>query len=70
MARLFRLRFGDYEGAIDEISTQFTYRFNKNVGIALGVDYFRTRIDTEDPDFHGSFNWEFVGPTLYLVLGF
>ena len=55
---------------ITELSTHVDYLFSRHVGIGVGIDYFRTDIDSEKDDFRGSFKWRFAGPSVYLVLSF
>lgn len=66
-SRFFALEVGDYKGRIIELSAFAQYAFSKHVGIAAGLDFFQTDLESEDDDFQGQFQWSYFGPGVYLT---
>lgn len=66
-SRFFALDVGDYKGRILELSAFAQYAFSKHVGIAAGLDFFETDLESEDDGFQGEIQWSYFGPGVYLT---
>jgi hypothetical protein len=67
---VFGLTYLDYSGVLSTLSAGFFHQTFKNVGFGIGYYGFRIRIDSENEDFLGRFEYSYAGPTGYLTVRF
>ena len=67
---IFALSFQNYAGRLYSISGGFFHQTFKHVGLGVGVYSFQVRLDSEDEDLVGQFDYSYTGPVAYLNLRF
>jgi len=63
-------KFGDVSGTVIESTIRARYKFNKNFGVAFGINYFDGAIDIDDDDLKTEINYGFDGLALGIDVGF
>ena len=66
----FALELDDIDGSIVELDADFIWHPWENVGFGAGVRYFKTDIEGKGSDLNGKFEFEYFGPTIYIVGSF
>jgi len=66
----FALELDDIDGSIVELDADFVWQPWENVGFGAGVRYFNTDIEGKGSDLNGKFEFEYFGPTLYILGSF
>lgn len=66
----FALELDDIDGSIVELDADFIWNPWEHVGFGAGVRYFNTTIEGKGSDLNGKFEFEYFGPTLYILGSF
>lgn len=66
----FALELDDIDGSIVELDADFIWQPWENFGIGAGVRYFNTDIEGKGSDLNGKFEFEYFGPTIYVLGAF
>lgn len=66
----FALELDDIEGSIVELDADFVWMPWDNVGFGAGLRYFSTEVESTGSDLNGKFEFEYFGPTLYVLGSF
>jgi len=64
--QLFGLKYGDYEGRLNNTRLLAEWDITKNFGIGGGFERFAFEVDAEGEDFRGSLDTSYTGFSLYL----
>jgi hypothetical protein len=69
-ADFLSLKVGDYKGRLINLQTSLAWRFTHNFGAGLAFRYVNYRVDVDKPDYFGRLDYNFLGPSLFLEVGF
>jgi hypothetical protein len=64
------LTYDDYDGDLYFFKATLDYRFKKNFGIGGGYSYFKVDVEYDPDHKTETYDLEFSGPMVYLILGF
>ena len=62
----FAIELDDIDGSIIELDADVAWQPWENFGLGLGVRYFKTEVDSQGSDLNGKFEFEYVGPALFV----
>lgn len=63
----FGLTVDQYSGSLWDISPRVHYQIIKNLGVAVDYRFFGVRAKVNEPNWNGSVNLSFSGPTITLI---
>lgn len=63
----FGLTVDQYSGSLWDISPRVHYQIIKNLGVAVDYRFFGVRANIDEPNWNGSVNLSFSGPTITLI---
>ena len=66
----FALELDEIDGSIVELDADLIWQPWNNVGFGAGLRYFNTDIKGKGSDLNGSFEFQYFGPTLYVLGSF
>jgi len=69
-ADFLSLKLGDYKGRLINLQTSLGWRFADHFGAGLAFRYVNYRVDVTKTDYVGRLDYHFLGPSLFLELGF
>ena len=69
-AQLLKLKVGDYDGSLMNLSAGVEWMFLRQAYAGLGYTYYRYDIESEKNDARGEFTYRFSGPVLYFGFAF
>ena len=69
-AQYFYLSIDEYDGAISDIYAGATWMFSKHVGLGLGYNQFRFKVDVDQRLFDGALSWRYGGAMAFLRAAF
>jgi hypothetical protein len=73
-AEAFYIELGEkdfnFEGSIVNVGFSTSYYIFNNVGLGLGINYFKLDVDVDDPDWNGSLEYSYWGPSASLSARF
>ena len=69
-AQLLKLKVGDYDGSLVNLSAGLEWMFLRQAYAGLGYTYYRYDLESEKNDARGEFKYRFSGPTLYFGFAF
>ena len=69
-AQLLKLKVGDYDGSLVNLSAGIEWSFLRQAYAGLGYSYYRYDLTSEKNDARGEFEYRFSGPALYLGFAF
>jgi len=62
----FAIEIDDIDGSIIELDADIAWQPWRKFGFGVGVRYFNTDVSAKNADLNGSFEFEYLGPTLYV----
>ena len=62
----FAVEIDSIEGTITEFTTDIAWQPFEHFGFGAGFRYFKTSVEGREPSFNGKFDFEYLGPTLYV----
>jgi len=65
--QFFAARVGDYDGRWTDARVGATWMFQRHLGVGLGYNWFRTRVDVTQDDFNGRLKLGYSGVQAYLT---
>jgi hypothetical protein len=67
----FYLSFSEYTGRLLQADLKFIYQMWENVGFGIGVQYFDFALEKDSgSNFQGKYELDFIGPNVFLTIGF
>lgn len=69
-AKGFAIELDAIDGSLVEIDADLAWQPFKNIGFGAGVRYFDAKVDSKGSDLNGSFEFEYVGPVIYVQATF
>ena len=69
-AQLMKLKVGDYDGSLVNLSAGIEWAFLRQAYLGLGYSYYRYDLESEKNDARGEFTYRFSGPALYVGFAF
>lgn len=69
-AQLLKLKVGDYDGSLVNLSAAVEWSFLRQAYAGLGYTYYRYDLVSEKNSARGEFEYRFSGPALYLGFAF
>lgn len=69
-AMAFSMSYDQYEGALLELNLSAQYQINRHVGVGGGVKYFKLDVDREKKGNKTEFDFEYVGPAIFITATF
>ena len=69
-AQLLKLKVGDYDGSLVNLSAGIEWSFLRQAYAGLGYSYYRYDLVSEKNDARGEFDYRFSGPALYFGFAF
>jgi hypothetical protein len=70
-AQYFKLKFGDYDGDIQDYELGVLWQFSRHVGAGVAYNAFQTAVDAQDPsNFEGRLRWEYQGAQVFVRASF
>jgi long-subunit fatty acid transport protein len=69
-ADFLSLKVGDYKGRLINLQANLAWRFTHNFGAGIAFRYVNYRVDVEKTDYVGRLDYNFLGPSLFLEVGF
>ena len=66
----FALEVGEVDGSILEADADLVWRPLSHFGVGAGFRYFRTKARSGSSDLNGSFELEYYGPAVYVIVRF
>ncbi|MBT8444287.1 MAG: hypothetical protein KJO13_06050, partial [Gammaproteobacteria bacterium] len=66
----FAIELDQIDGSIVELDADFIWQPWKNVGFGLGVRYFDTNIESKGSELNGKFEFDYFGPSIYVMGAF
>ena len=70
-AQYFKLKFGDYDGDIQDYELAVLWQFSRHVGVGTAYNAFHTNVDAQDADsFAGQLRWEYDGAQVFVRASF
>ncbi len=66
----FYLEVGSYRGYLLDADAKLTYFLWENVGLGVGLRYFRFDLDIDRSSYDGTVKFDFIGPTVFGVITF
>lgn len=70
-AQYFKLKFGDYDGDIQDYELGVLWQFSRHVGLGTAYNAFHTAVDAHDPNnFEGRLRWEYDGAQVFVRASF
>jgi predicted porin len=69
-AQIFRLEFEGIDGALDNLSANVQYAFTPRIAAFVGYNYYSIDVDASKEHWHGSFEFNYYGPWLGVMVGF
>jgi hypothetical protein len=70
-AQYFKLKFGDYDGDIQDYELGVLWQFSRHVGAGVAYNAFQTAVDAQDPNnFEGRLRWEYQGAQIFVRASF
>lgn len=66
----FALSIDEYSGSLIDAGFDFAYSPWKNFGIGAGYRYFRMQLDVDRSNLNGEFEFDYFGPTVFVVGSF
>jgi hypothetical protein len=70
-AQYFKLKFGDYDGDIQDYELGLLWQFSRHVGAGVAYNAFQTAVDAQDPsNFEGRLRWEYRGAQVFVRASF
>ena len=65
-AQVFSLSFDEYDGRLSDYRLTALWQPRTWLGIGVGYDAFGLDVDVNKASFHGSVDWKYAGPQLFL----
>jgi hypothetical protein len=63
----FKLKFGDYDGDIQDYGVGALWQFSRHVGVGASYNVFRTEVDASDANnFQGQLRWKYDGAQVFI----
>lgn len=62
----FALELDNIDGSIVEIDADLAWQPWKNFGFGLGARYFKVDVDSRSSDLNGKFEFEYLGPAIFV----
>ena len=59
-----------FSGTITNLSVNAIYYFIDNLGAGLAINWFTIDVDIKDDDWNGGFDYEYLGPQIFLTARF
>lgn len=69
-AQFFSLKFDNYKGSLQDYKVTFTWQPFRNVGIGIGYNDFKTRLDVTQSDFEGRLDFGYSGALGFIAVAF
>ena len=69
-AGYFSMDINDIDGSLIGAGVDTEYWFSKHIAAGAGVDYFRLDVSATVDDFRGDAQYSYVGPKVFLKVGF
>ena len=69
-AQLLKLKVGDYDGSLVNLSAGIEWTFLRQAYAGLGYSYYRYDLTSEKDNARGEFKYRFAGPALYFGFAF
>jgi hypothetical protein len=69
-AQYFFLSMDGYDGSISDMYAGATWMFSEHVGLGLGYNQFRFRVDVDQRSFNGDMSWRYGGALAFLRAAF
>ena len=70
-AQYFKLKFGDYDGNIEDYELGVLWQFSRHVGVGTAYSAFHTAVNAHDPNnFEGRLRWEYEGAQVFVRASF
>lgn len=66
----FAIELDNIDGSLVELDADFIWQPWQNVGFGLGLRYFDAAIEGKDGSLNGKFEFDYFGPTLYVIGSF
>jgi len=66
----FGLKVGDYDGRITQATLAVHLEALRNLGVSLGYQYFSVQVKSEDADWPGRLEYDYLGPTVAVYARF
>lgn len=64
------LKVGDYKGRLINFQTSLAWRFAGNFGAGITFRYVDYRVDVEKTNYVGRLDYQFLGPAIFIEVGF
>ena len=69
-ALAFAIEIDSIDGSIVEADADLTWQPTRHFGAGIGVRYFNTNVKSTGSDLNGEFDYEYVGPVVYIQTTF
>lgn len=69
-AQYFYLSIDEYDGSISDVYAGATWMFSKHVGLGVGYNQFRFKVDVDQRLFNGALSWRYGGAMAFLRAAF
>ena len=69
-ALAFAIEIDSIDGSILEADADLTWQPTRHFGAGIGVRYFNTNVKSTGSDLNGEFDYEYVGPVVYIQATF
>ena len=66
----FAIEIDDIEGSIVDAGLTAQYNFTDTIGVGAGVRYFQVDVEASNDDLRGQFEFDYLGPLVYVNAAF
>lgn len=62
----FAIELDDIDGSIVEVDADLAWQPWRNFGLGAGLRYFNTNVEARSSDLNGEFDYQYLGPVVYI----
>ncbi|HET9396278.1 MAG TPA: outer membrane beta-barrel protein [Nitrospiraceae bacterium] len=66
----FKLKVGNYKGGLIDANLRISARMHRNIGVGVGYNYARYKLDVDKNSWNGTFKYNYSGPVTYIEFVF
>ncbi len=62
----FAIELDNIDGSIVEVDADFAWQPWRHFGLGAGIRYFRTEVEARTSELNGEFDFDYIGPVIYI----